>query len=69
MTHINLPAEGPALVYQARLPLSTQTLTIAGQALRRHRREVRSRWRKLPDLTCVLIVLAVLRKGERPADL
>ncbi|MGC4890206.1 transposase family protein [Micromonospora sp. DT227] len=69
MTHIDLPAEGTALVYQARLPLSTQTLTIAGQALRRHRREVRSRWRKLPDLTCVLIVLAVLRKGERPADL
>ncbi|MEW2385800.1 transposase family protein [Micromonospora sp. NPDC047707] len=69
MTHIDLPAEGHALVYQARLPLSRHTMAIAGRALRQHRREVRSRWRKLPDLACVLIVLAVLRKGERPADL
>lgn len=69
MTHINAPAEGHALVYQVRLSLSTQTLTLAGQALRIHRKSVKSRWRKLPDLSATLIVLAVLRHGERPADL
>ncbi|MFI7609599.1 transposase family protein [Micromonospora sp. NPDC049366] len=30
---------------------------------------MKSRWRKLPDLSTALIVLAVLRHGERPADL
>lgn len=69
MTNTDTPAEGRPLVYQVALPLSTQTLQLAGQALRLHRREVKSRWRKLSDLTTVLIVLAVLRKGERPADL
>lgn len=69
MTHIDTPAEGHDMVYQVRLPLSTPTLRLASQALRIHRKEVKSRWRKLSDLTAVLIVLAVLRKDERPADL
>lgn len=67
MTH-NHPAEGSPLVYQARLPLSTKTLTVTVAALRRYRTQVHSRWRKLPDLTTALIVLAVLRHDQRPAD-
>ena len=69
MTHIESPAEGHPLVYQVRLPLSTPTLTLVTDAIRTHRRQVRSRWRKLPDLQTALIVLAVLRHGQRPADL
>jgi hypothetical protein len=56
-------------VYQARLPLSTGTVRLDSQAIRRHRAEVGSRWRKLPDLQCALIVLAVLRHDQRPDDL
>lgn len=69
MTHINPPAEGQELVYQVRLPVSSQSLRLVTQAIRTHRRQVKSRWRKLPDLQTALIVLAVLRKDERPADL
>lgn len=69
MTHKNPAAEGSPLVYQARLPLSTKTLTTVVAAIRRHRGRVRSRWRKLPDHTAALIVLAVLRHDQRPADL
>ncbi|MFG1678491.1 transposase family protein, partial [Micromonospora sp. NPDC049282] len=69
MTHKNPVAEGSPLVYQSRLPLSTKTLTTVTTAIRRHRRQVRSRWRKLPDHRAAVIVLAVLRHGQRPADL
>jgi hypothetical protein len=69
VTHIDPPAEGHELVYQARLPLSRQTLHLVTRAIRIHRRQVRSRWRKLGDLHTALIVLAVLRHDQRPADL
>jgi hypothetical protein len=69
VTHINTPAEGHPLVYQVRLPLSRQTLELATRAIRTHRRQVKSRWRKLSDLDTALIVLAVLRHDQRPADL
>jgi hypothetical protein len=69
VTHIDPPAEGHELVYQVRLPLSTQTLDLVTRAIRTHRRRVKSRWRKLPDLDAALIVLAVLRHDQRPADL
>ena len=69
MTHKNLAAEGSPLVYQARLALSTKTLTITVAAIRRYRTQVRCRWRKLPDVTVALIVLAALRHDQRPADL
>jgi hypothetical protein len=49
--------------------LSTGTLQLVSRAIRRHRSEVKSRWRKLPDLQCALIVLAVLRHDQRPDDL
>lgn len=69
MTHIDSPAEGQGLVYQSKLPVSSQSLALVTRALRLYRREVRSRWRKLSDTRTALIVLAVLRKDERPADL
>jgi hypothetical protein len=69
VTHKDLPAEGHELVYQAKLPLSSHTLHVVTQAVRRYRTGVGSRWRKLPDLKTALIVLAVLRHDQRPADI
>jgi DDE superfamily endonuclease len=69
VTHKNPAAEGSPLVYQAGLSLSTKTLTMVVAAIGRHRARVRSRWRKLPDHHAALIVLAVLRHDQRPADL
>lgn len=69
MTHIDEPAEGQPLVYQVRLPVSSKTFALVTQAIRRYRRQVKSRWRKLSDLQTTIIVLAVLRNDERPADL
>lgn len=69
MTHIQPPAEGQPLVYQVHLPLSRQTVRLVTRAVRAHRAQVKSRWRKLPDLHTALIVLAVLRHDQRPADL
>jgi hypothetical protein len=69
VTNIDLPAEGSVPVYQVALPVSRQTLTLVGGALRTYRQRVKSRWRKLPNLTATLLVLAVLRHDQRPADL
>jgi hypothetical protein len=69
MTHIDEPAEGHTMVYQSQLDLSTQTLRLVTQAIHTYRREVKSPWRKLSNLKTALIVLAVLRHGERPTDL
>jgi len=69
VTHIDEPAEGQPLVYQVRLPLSTQTLRLVTQAIRTHRKQVKSRWRKLTNLQTAIIVLAVLRHDHRPAEL
>jgi len=69
VTHIDEPAEGQELVYQVRLPVSSRSLRLVIQAIRRHRRRVKSRWRKLSDVQTAVVVLAVLRKDERPSDL
>jgi hypothetical protein len=69
VTHKDLPAEGHELVYQAKVPLSRSTLRVVTQAIRRYRAQVGSRWRKLSDLQTAVIVLAVLRQDQRPADL
>lgn len=69
MTHIDEPAEGQEPVYQARLPLSTQTVRLVTQAIHTHREQVKSRWRKLSNLQTAIIVLAALRHDQRPADL
>jgi len=58
-----------ALVYRVRLPLSTRTLTYRADLLRSHLKRIGSRWRKLPPGRIALLVLAVLRHGQRRADL
>jgi hypothetical protein len=68
VTNIDVPAEGPQPVYQVHLPLSTASITLVSQAIRTWRTEVKSRWRKLSDLTAALLVLAVLRHDQRPED-
>jgi hypothetical protein len=57
------------LFYRAVLPLSRQTLNYAAGVIRRHRRAIRSNWRKLSPGQQALLVLAYLRKGETFADL
>ena len=69
MTNTDVPAEGQELVYQVHLSLSTKSLALLTRAIRSYRAEVGSRWRKLPDLQTAVIVLAVLRHDQRPADL
>jgi hypothetical protein len=68
VTH-NKNAEGPPFVYQAHLPLSSKTIAVTVAALRRYRTRAGSRWRKLPDHTVAVIVLAVLRHDQRLADI
>src|SRR5262245_36600770 len=69
VTYNVYPAEGEPIVYQARINVSTRTRDLVGQASRRHRAEVKSRWRKLSEVQCAVIVLAVLRHDQRPDDL
>lgn len=57
------------LVYQARLPLSTNTLRRVRQAIASYRKQVKSRWRKLPDGKAASLVLAYLRHDHRLRDL
>ncbi|MFF8960353.1 transposase family protein [Streptomyces sp. NPDC014894] len=57
------------LVYQRRLPLSTRTVNHLADPLRRHLTEIRSRWRILPSGKIAVIVLAVPRHDQRPADM
>lgn len=55
-------------MYQCSLSLSTATLNRVAEAIRVHRKRIRSRWRKLPDGKAALIVLAVLRHDQRLAE-
>ena len=52
------------LFYRAALPLSSQTLTFVSGLIRRHRRQLGSRWRALEAGQQALLVLVYLRKGE-----
>ena len=52
------------LFYRAALPLSSRTLTFVSGLVRRHRKSIRSCWRKLNPGQQALLVLAYLRKGE-----
>jgi hypothetical protein len=56
-------------VYQCSLGLSTATLNRVAEAIRVHRKQIRSRWRKLPNGQAALVVLAVLRHDQRLADM
>jgi DDE superfamily endonuclease len=69
VTHNNTGAEGSLIVYQSAVQVREAAYLLILQALRSHRDKVGSRWRKLPDETVAGIVLAVLRHGQRPADL
>jgi hypothetical protein len=69
VTH-NIPgAEGSVHVYQCALDLRDAALLLVLDAIHQYRCGVGSRWRKLSDETVAGIVLAVLRHGQRPADL
>jgi hypothetical protein len=57
------------LFYRAALPLSSQTLTYVAGIIRRHRRAIRSCWRKLNPGRQALLVLVYLRKGETFAEI
>ncbi|WP_314616650.1 IS5/IS1182 family transposase [Streptomyces stackebrandtii] len=57
------------LVYQCRLPLSTQTLRFLTSLLSAHLKKIGSRWRKLPVGRIAVIGLAALRHDQRLADL
>ncbi|MFE2537069.1 transposase family protein [Streptomyces sp. NPDC059371] len=61
--------DSSTLVYECRLPLSTHTVNHLAGLLRRHQKEIRSRWRILPPGRIVVIVLAVLRHDQRLADM
>jgi len=51
------------------LPLSRHALTYTAGAIRRHRAQIGSPWRKLTCGQQALLVLAYLRKGETFAEL
>jgi hypothetical protein len=57
------------LFYPATLPLSRQTLDYTAGIIRRHRKQIGSRWRKLNPGRQALLVLAYLRKGETFGEL
>ena len=69
MTHNNTGAEGSVIVYQSAVRVREAAYLLILQALGSYRSNVASRWRKRPDEQAPGIVLAVLRHGQRPADL
>lgn len=69
MTKTQPKAEGSVIVYQSAVHVREAAYLLILQALRTYREKVGSRWRKLPDEQVAAIVLAVLRHGQRPADL
>lgn len=64
------PAEGPeGLVYQCRLSLSSDTVSMVADLIRGHLKKIGSRWRKLAPGRIAVIVLAVLRHDQRLCDM
>ena len=57
------------LFYRAALPLSSPDPGLPAGVIRRHRRQIRSCWRKPLPGGQALLVLAYLRKGEMFAEL
>ncbi|GAB3677598.1 transposase family protein [Saccharopolyspora tripterygii] len=57
------------LSYPSSMSVSSRSLTMLAEALRRERRVRRTRWRRLDAGQQALLVLAYLRKGETYADL
>src|SRR6185312_963746 len=70
VTKTHNDGDGPdPLVYQCKLPLSTNTVTYVANLLRERLREIGSRWRSRPPGRIAVIVLALLRHDQRAADL
>jgi hypothetical protein len=70
VTKANNTGDGPdPLVYQCRLPLSTNTVTYVANLLRGRLKEIGSRWRSRTPGRITVIVLALLRHDQRAADL
>ncbi len=66
----NMPAEGTdPLVYQCRLPLSTDTVAYVAGLLRRSMLEINSPGRLLPAGRIAVLVLAMLRHDQQALDL
>lgn len=57
------------LSYPSAMTVSSRALTTLADALRRHRNQRATRWRKLSTGRQALLVVAYLRKGETYADL
>ena len=57
------------LSYPSSMSVSSRSLTMLAEALRRERRARRTRWRRFDPGEQALLVLAYLRKGETYADL
>ena len=55
--------------YPSGMTVSNRALRLLADALRARRRELRTRWRRLPAGRQALLVVAHLRKGETYADL
>jgi hypothetical protein len=55
--------------YPSGMAVSNRALRLLADALRAHRRELRTRWRRLTAGRQALLVVAHLRKGETYADL
>ena len=57
------------LSYPSAMTVSNRALIMLADALRRHRTQLRTRWRRLDAGHQALLVVAHLRKGETYADL
>lgn len=57
------------LSYPSGMSVSSRALNLLADTLRRHRNQIRSRWRKLSAGDQALLTLAHLRKGETYLDL
>jgi hypothetical protein len=55
--------------YPSGMTVSSRAVNLLAQALRRRRRELRTRWRRLDAGRQALLVIAHLRKNETYADL
>ncbi|GAA1041068.1 hypothetical protein GCM10009557_63930 [Virgisporangium ochraceum] len=55
------------LTYPSSISLSNRTLNHLADLIRARRKELRSRWRRLPPGRQVLLALAHLRNGDTPA--
>ncbi|GAB3286101.1 hypothetical protein GCM10027456_81930 [Kineosporia babensis] len=57
------------LVYRSGMKVSTRSLRFVTNALRTHRRQLKTRWRVLSSHQQALMLLAYLKKGETYRDL